>query len=364
MRSSYYDEACTKELTLAVDNGLRMGEMMHMSDLNENQITAEYPAGIPRFTAEQMREIRLGYEAGLDPETVGLYACPEYTADQMEAIRRKFTEEDVISETMEGIREDDFEVTREQVERHVQQEADQRHSRDRPNPFQIDEVAIRLVKERTYYSDTPLLTPEAVMKVVGEELSQYDREVVALVYCTSALRPINVTICSMGSINRAIICPREMLKAAILSNASIAFVMHTHPSGDSSPSRMDITVTEQLRKVFAMMEIELKDHIIVGDDNYYSFQEHGFLDEGVIHRGEDEYKHRVVQKEGMWISCKVMLEDENGELHDTGQERFFDSQKAADEYKKQMEGGADESVAYANSIGFEMSQKSREGLIL
>ena len=364
MKNSYYDEERTRELSLGVEHGIEPGNMMFISELEEDRITEEYPFGVPRFTADQMKQIRLGFEAGLDYETVSLYACPEYKAEHMEAIRKKLTEEDVIGETMEGIRMDDFEVNAEQVERHVQQAAEQRHSRDQPNPFHIEQVAIRMVTERMYYSDTPLLTPEAVLKVVGEELKLYDREVVALVYCTSMLRPINVTICSIGSINRAIISPREMLKAAILSNASTAFVVHTHPSGDSTPSRVDIHVTEKLRKIFGMMEIDLKDHVIIGDDNYFSFQEHGYFDEGIVHRGETEFKYRVIQKEALWVNCKVMLEDEDGVLHDTGKERFFDSHESADEYRKQLEGGADEAIAYANSIGYETSQKDREGLIL
>ena len=66
--------------------------------------------------------------------------------------------------------------------------------------------------------EEPLNKPEKVVKALGEELKQYDREVVAIIHMQNDCRPINMTIASIGSVNNALASPRELLKAAILSN--------------------------------------------------------------------------------------------------------------------------------------------------
>lgn len=362
----YYNENQTEQLNMAILHGLSISQLMIMSELDELNQSEEYPAGVPLFDEYQMEEIRLGFESGLPIEKVLLYADPSLTQSEMRRIRLENTpEEDVIADALEGIREDDFEVTTDQVERHVQQTGDRRNYRtlEVDRPFQMEQAGIRLVKERAFYSTTPIDSPGAAVEILGEELRQYDRELVAVINCTSALHPINVSICSIGTINRALISPRELLKTAILSNASGVVLLHTHPSGDATPSRLDIRITERLKEAYSLMDIQLLDHVVVGDREFFSFQEHGMMGAGTAHTGS-EFRYKVDIRQGWWTSCKVMLEDEFGELHDTGQERFFASAESAEQYKKMLEGGADEAIAYANSMGFENSSQHKEGLIL
>ena len=63
----------------------------------------------------------------------------------------------------------------------------------------------------------------------------------------------------------------------ILSNAASIMVGHNHPSGHSSPSREDIDVTKRLVEAGSIVGIDLLDHIIVGDDNYVSLKEKGYI---------------------------------------------------------------------------------------
>ena len=71
--------------------------------------------------------------------------------------------------------------------------------------------------------------------------------------------------------------PREVFKQAIVANAAKIIVAHNHPSGDSAPSREDRNVTKMLKDAGEIMGIELVDHIIIGDGNYYSFSDSGTL---------------------------------------------------------------------------------------
>jgi len=81
----------------------------------------------------------------------------------------------------------------------------------------------------------------------------------------------------MGTVNRSVVHPREVFKYAYLSSASGIICMHNHPSGDVSPSKDDIMFTKALVEVGRLQNIPVLDHIIAGDDNYYSFSEQGII---------------------------------------------------------------------------------------
>ena len=141
-------------------------------------------------------------------------------------------------------------------------------------PFYIEQVGIRQVREKVYYSESAINGPKAAVDILAEEIRYYDREVIGIVNVDSKLTPLNVSICSIGTINRSLVNPREMLKTSILSNASGVVVMHNHPSGSVEPSEQDFAITQRLSIVYKMMGIDLLDHIIVGDEDvYYSFSE-------------------------------------------------------------------------------------------
>lgn len=139
--------------------------------------------------------------------------------------------------------------------------------------YKLDQVAIRMVREKPLYSTDPIDTPEKAVKLLADAVRDYDREVVCVINFNSAMQPINLNICSMGAIDRAIVCPREVLKSSILSNASSCMLLHTHPSGNPRPSEQDVYITDRMQEVYKLMDIKLLDHIIIGADSYYSFTE-------------------------------------------------------------------------------------------
>ena len=67
--------------------------------------------------------------------------------------------------------------------------------------------------------------------------------------------------------------PREVFKNAFLESAYSIIVIHNHPSGDPTPSNEDIKVTETLMQIGKIMAIPVVDHIIIGNNQYYSFYE-------------------------------------------------------------------------------------------
>ncbi len=164
------------------------------------------------------------------------------------------------------------------------------------NPFALDVVSVRLVRDAPLYSDQPLLNPEAVLAVLGDVMCEFDREVIAIVNLKSDLTPINVTFASMGAINEAVAHPREMLKASLLSNAAAMMIVHNHPSGQLSPSNQDTMMTDRMNNICNLMDITLVDSIIVGGDNqsYFSFCKKGLLKRPDI-RVSTDYKELDMQ---------------------------------------------------------------------
>lgn len=143
---------------------------------------------------------------------------------------------------------------------------------DENQKYSLDVVRIRQVKERELYSETPVNTPERAVQLVAELLSDYDRELFCIVNLQADLRPINLNIVSLGALNMASVHPREVMKSAILSNAASIMMFHSHPSGNLTPSKEDIALTDRMIQVCELMQIPVMDHIIVGNDReYYSF---------------------------------------------------------------------------------------------
>lgn len=139
--------------------------------------------------------------------------------------------------------------------------------------FKLDIVSVRLVKEASLLLDICLENPEAVVDFMGKRLAEMDREVVCVINVDVKNRPINCHIVSMGALDYAVVSPRELFKASILSNAASIVLLHNHPSGEIKPSENDVLITKRVKAVADLIGIPLLDHIIVGWNNpkHFSF---------------------------------------------------------------------------------------------
>lgn len=140
--------------------------------------------------------------------------------------------------------------------------------------FELDNVAVRLVRTREpLMSDEIFDSPDSVVRALSEQMRDFDREVLGIINLDNRMRPINVSFVSAGSVNGTLSHPREILKAAILSNAANMMLIHNHPSGYLIPSKMDVQITDRMIQLCDLVNIPLLDHIIVGGDKeeYFSF---------------------------------------------------------------------------------------------
>lgn len=81
----------------------------------------------------------------------------------------------------------------------------------------------------------------------------------------------------MGTINKSVVHPREVFKNAYLSSASGIICIHNHPSGDVNPSIEDKRFTNALVDIGKVQNIPILDHIIIGEENYFSFMENNLI---------------------------------------------------------------------------------------
>ena len=167
-------------------------------------------------------------------------------------------------------------------------------------PFKLEVVSIRLVKDAPLFSDHKIISPADAVEVVGDFLCEIDREVMCIINLKSDGTPINCNIVSIGAVSQTIAEPRELFKASILSNAAKMIMVHNHPSGSLEPSKQDTMITDRMLKLTDLRGITLQDHVIVGGDNsqYFRFCEKGLLKHPDIYLSTD-YKSLEFGKTAM-----------------------------------------------------------------
>lgn len=143
----------------------------------------------------------------------------------------------------------------------------------------IDIVRVKLDTEKSIYSDENIDSPEKMIRVVGDEISDLAHECVFLANLNTKNQIINMSVISQGTINQSILHPREIFNKAILSNATSIMLFHNHPSGDITPSKQDKDITEKIGFSGELLGIKLLDHVIVGAGNseYFSFAREDLL---------------------------------------------------------------------------------------
>lgn len=130
----------------------------------------------------------------------------------------------------------------------------------------------------------PLLDqPEAVADLLREECRPYTVEHFYALLLDTRRRLVRKEVLTRGTLDAAIVHPRDVFRHAVAANPSAVVLVHNHPSGDPTPSKADITVTRDLIWAGQLLKIEVLDHIILGrrtnerERDYYSLKEHGYF---------------------------------------------------------------------------------------
>ena len=102
------------------------------------------------------------------------------------------------------------------------------------------------------------------------------KEVVMVAALDAKLRVLASEKVSGGTVEQALAHPRDVFRVALAREASRLVVAHNHPSGDPTPSRDDHALTRRLRQAGEILSVHLMDHVVIGQDGYFSFADHGW----------------------------------------------------------------------------------------
>lgn len=142
----------------------------------------------------------------------------------------------------------------------------------------IELLATIELGKRIFLKRTKQLKKLSTPKIIWED-SRYlffnlKQEHFYCLYFNNKQELIERKLLFMGTINQSITHPREIFKEAYKISASSIICMHNHPSGDLTPSKADISFTNKLVKIGQIQGIPILDHLIVSENEYYSFYEH------------------------------------------------------------------------------------------
>lgn len=131
------------------------------------------------------------------------------------------------------------------------------------------------------YDEKTIKMPRDVASILRHYLMHFcstDRENFIVMFLNTKNRIAGISTAHVGSLDASIVHPREVFTEALLHKAASIIVCHNHPSGDPTPSREDIAVTQTLREAGQLLGVDVLDHIILGeDDRYCSLKEGGYM---------------------------------------------------------------------------------------
>ena len=141
--------------------------------------------------------------------------------------------------------------------------------------FAVEELSKRYMKQQP--SPDTIHGPEDAAAYARQKLAMEQKEHFCILLLNTKNRILGWHVISVGSLTASIVHPREVFAPAILHHAASIILVHNHPSGDPSPSKEDIAVTQRMVKSGEIVDIVVLDHIIIGGNSFASMKEKNLL---------------------------------------------------------------------------------------
>jgi len=141
-------------------------------------------------------------------------------------------------------------------------------------------IAVFELNKRLHYSrnqNKKIQAASDIFEYMAGRVPDETKEHLFVLHLNTKNQITKTELVSVGTLNAALIHPREVFKAAIKESSHAIILVHNHPSGDTEPSSADKQVTELLKKASAVIQIDLLDHVITGKTGWFSFRESGIL---------------------------------------------------------------------------------------
>lgn len=126
------------------------------------------------------------------------------------------------------------------------------------------------------YSEIPkkkITSPAEFFELFHPIMKEEPREVFLVSWLSSCNKILGFEIVTQGTLSSSVVDPRSVFRTAIVANCANIIIAHNHPSGNPEPSNEDIAITKRLVEIGKIIEINVFDHIIFGENTYTSFAE-------------------------------------------------------------------------------------------
>ncbi|MCK4352148.1 DNA repair protein RadC [candidate division WOR-3 bacterium] len=143
----------------------------------------------------------------------------------------------------------------------------------------FQEISERYLKEKIIGKKVVLKSSTSVFNYLYQSMQKEKKEIFKVLFLDSKNKLIDIETLFVGSLNSSMVYPREIMEKAIKHNAVSLIFVHNHPTGDPAPSQSDKEITKQLISAGNIMQIKVLDHIIIGDNKYFSFADEGLIKE-------------------------------------------------------------------------------------
>ena len=140
----------------------------------------------------------------------------------------------------------------------------------------VAELAKRIAKTDRGYQ-LSMNNPKSIADYYMEQLRHLKQEQLVCAFFDAKNNFLGDAVISKGAVNYAYVSPREIFRYAFDYDAVMIVLLHNHPSGDPTPSEDDIQITNRIERGAQLLQLDLADHIIIGDNKYFSFKENELL---------------------------------------------------------------------------------------
>jgi DNA repair protein RadC len=142
----------------------------------------------------------------------------------------------------------------------------------------LREIPVKVLEEKIE-EQLVFTSPQDIYDYLEYSMRDLKKEVFKVIYLDSRNQIIKMSDLFTGTLDKITVDTREVAEFAVTNNAKSLIFVHNHPSGDPSPSRADKRLTQDLVFVGDILQIRVLDHIIIGDNRYFSFTQEGLIQE-------------------------------------------------------------------------------------
>ena len=141
----------------------------------------------------------------------------------------------------------------------------------------IGDIAACSFKDKAEKEKTSFRNKNQLISYLRNDIGFSKNEEFKVLFLNSVNEIIETEILFTGTIDKSAVYPRKILERALYHNARSIVFVHNHPSGNVSPSEKDIELTEEMKKFFKIVDINVLDHIIITKNSHFSFLEEGII---------------------------------------------------------------------------------------